>query len=65
MTKLRFAEFLALEARYPGNIGMMEMYRFHQVATPAQKAELSKLLAAGKQEDAWQLLQKVTGLSLA
>lgn len=64
MTKISFSEFLTLEASYAGNIGMMEMFKFHQVATPAQKVELAKLLASGQQEKAWTFLQKVTGLSL-
>ena len=61
---LTFKEFVVLEARYKGNIGMMEMARFFQVATPEQKAELKRLIAAGKQEEAWKLLQQVTKMEL-
>lgn len=61
---LTFKEFMVLEAKYKGNIGMMEMAKFFQVATPEQKAELKRLIAAGKQEEAWEFLQKVTGMEL-
>ena len=61
---MNFKEFIALEAVYKGNVGMMEMFKFHQVATPAQKDEMRKLLAAGKQSEAWELLKTVTGAKL-
>lgn len=61
--KLHLLEFLA-EASYKGNIGMMEMFKFFQVATDAQKQEMKKLLADGKQEEAWKLLQDVTKVKL-
>lgn len=52
------------EAAYTGNIGMMEMYKFYQMASPELKALMKKLIANGKQEEAWKLLQKVTGAKL-
>lgn len=62
--RLTFKQCLALEVKYRGNIGMMEMARFFQVATPEQKARLKKLIADGKQDEAWKLLQQVTGMEL-
>jgi len=52
------------EARYEGNIGMMEMMKFFKVATPEEKAEMKQFLAQGDQEAAWELLQRVTGEEL-
>ena len=62
---MTFREYLVLEAKYRGNIGMMEMARFFQVATAEEKARLKKLIADGKQEEAWKLLQQVTKMELA
>lgn len=62
--KLTLKEFLFIEARYSGNIGMMEMARFFQLATPEQKIELKRLIATGRQEEAWKLLQRVTQMEL-
>lgn len=61
--KLPLLETLA-EATYKGNIGMMEMFKFHQMASDAQKEEMKKLLSAGKEDEAWKLLQSVTGVKL-
>jgi hypothetical protein len=62
---MNFKLFLLLrEASYAGNIGIMEMVKFHRTATPEQKAELARLLKAGEQEEAWEFLQSVTGVKL-
>lgn len=61
---LTFSEFLLLEARYPGNIGMMEMIKFYQVASDEEKAKLKKLIASGRQEEVWKFLQQVTKVRL-
>ena len=61
---MRFAEFLMIEAAYEGNIGMMEMFKFYQIATPEQKSEMKKYLSAGDQASAWEFLQTVTGTRL-
>lgn len=62
---MTFSEFLLLqEATYRGNIGMMEMFKFYQIASPEQKQQMRALLKAGRQEEAWGLLQKVTGVKL-
>lgn len=52
------------EASYKGNIGMMEMFKFYQVATTEQKQKMKSLIEAGKQEEAWEFLQQVTGVKL-
>ena len=53
-----------LEASYPGNIGMMEMFKFHEVATPEQKKELKDLISTKQVQKAWEFLQKVIGVKL-
>lgn len=52
------------EASYPGNIGMMEMYKFFQTAPEHLVVLMKQLISQGKQEEAWQLLQKVLGVKL-
>jgi dephospho-CoA kinase len=52
------------EASYAGNLGAMEMIKFKQVATPELWALMKKLIADGKEEEAWLLLQKVTKTKL-
>lgn len=52
------------EASYAGNIGMMEMFKFYQTAPQHLIDLMKKLLSQGKQEEAWQLLQQVTGTKL-
>lgn len=54
-----------VELKYVGNIGMMEMFKFHQIATPEQKAKMKQLIASEKQDEAWEFLQSVTGVKLA
>jgi hypothetical protein len=62
---MNFKLFLLLhEASYAGNIGIMEMVKFHRMASPEQKAQLARLLKAGKQDEAWEFLQSVTGVKL-
>jgi len=52
------------EARYVGNIGMMEMFKFFNVATDKEKAHMKDLLFNKLQKEAWEFMQKVTGMSL-
>ena len=52
------------EAAYPGNLGAMEMFKFKQMASPKVWELMKKLIASGKQEEAWALLQKVTKTKL-
>lgn len=53
-----------VELRYPGNLGMMEMFKFYQIASDEQKTEMKALLAQKDMRGAWELLQKVTGAKL-
>jgi hypothetical protein len=55
---------MTYEASYPGNIGAMEMFKFRQMASPKVWDLMKKLLANGKEEEAWRLLQKVTNTKL-
>lgn len=56
--------FLLNEASYVGNIGIMEMVKFFEVATKEQIQTLKSLIAEKKQEAAWKLLMSVTGVKL-
>lgn len=52
------------ESSYPNNIGVMEMYKFYQIASAAQKQQLNTLIAEKDYDAAWQLLQNVVGVKL-
>ena len=52
------------ELNYPGNIGVMEMFKFYQVATSEEKRHLKELMAQNKMDAAWDFLQKVSGMTL-
>lgn len=52
------------ELAYKGNIGIMELIKFNQIATSDQKAELKRLINAKMTSDAWKLIQTVTGVQL-
>ncbi len=62
---ISFKSFLQLtEASYSGNIGVMELTKFYQKATPQQIANLKALIGAKKTKEAWQLVQDVVGVKL-
>lgn len=52
------------EAAYAGNLGMMEMFKFYQIATDEQKAKMKSLIAKKDMDGAWELLKQVTGVEL-
>jgi len=52
------------EATYAGNIGIMELIKFKQKATPEQKKHFEELLAKKKNKEVWDLVQQVTGVQL-
>ncbi len=52
------------EAAYPGNLGMMEMFKFYQVASDEQKKLMKSLISKKLFDKAWELLQQVTGVKL-
>ena len=58
------SESIQHEAAYEGNIGIMEVNKFFQIATPEQKKLFKQLLAADRTKDAWRLVQDVTNVKL-
>lgn len=59
---LKFSQFD--EAAYVGNIGIMELVKFHKSATPDQKKQLQSHIDNKKHKEAWKLVQNVTGVKL-
>ena len=53
-----------LEISYEGNIGLHEMVKFFQVATPEQVKKFEDLMAVNDLPNAWELLQQVVGVRL-
>ncbi len=52
------------EASYVGNIGIMELVKFHKIASDKQKNLLQSLINKKQNKDAWKLVQDVTGVKL-
>jgi hypothetical protein len=52
------------EASYAGNIGMMELVKFYKIASTQQKSKLQSHIDNKKNKEAWNLIQKVTGVKL-
>lgn len=55
---------LVSEAAYAGNIGIMELIKFKQKATPEQKRKFDDHVKNKRTKDAWAMVQKVTGVQL-
>lgn len=55
---------LKKEASYAGNMGMMEMVHFYDVANMKEKKMLNQLMNSRKWKAAWALIQKVTKTKL-
>lgn len=49
---------------YPGNLGFQEMMFFYQKATEEQQRTMDQLLEEGRNDEALQLLEEVTGAAL-
>jgi len=64
MRQHEFINELGKTEKYKKPIGMMEMYKFMQIATPEQKQQLKTLINQGLQKKAWDLLQFVTNVKL-
>ena len=64
ITKSRILKEQITEAGYVGNIGIMELVKFQQKASPEQKKMLQSLINNKKAKDAWKLVQDVTGMKL-
>lgn len=52
------------EASYAGNIGIMELVKFNQIATDAEKKHLKHLISSKKAKEAWKLVQDKLGVKL-
>jgi hypothetical protein len=52
------------EAVYPGNVGMMEMFKFYQEASAAQKDLMQDLISKKAWDAIFDLIFKVTGVKL-
>ena len=52
------------EAAYKGNIGMMELVKFHREASPDQKKQFQRHVEKGQHKHAWKLVQHVTKTKL-
>ncbi len=52
------------EASYPGNIGAMEVFHFYQQASSEEKEMFDKYLNQNEYDQAWDLIQDVTGVKL-
>jgi hypothetical protein len=57
-------ESIKHEASYPGNIGMMELAKFFNIANDEQKTLFKQLLEKGKKGLAWKLVQDIVGVKL-
>lgn len=55
---------LVMELAYKGNLGVMEVAAFYDVATNAQRKQLQTLIDAANWKEAWALIQQVTGTKL-
>lgn len=55
---------LKKEASYAGNLGMMELIQFYDIASPKDKKLLDRLMNTKKWKEAWALVQKVTKTKL-
>jgi len=52
------------EVSYLGNVGAIEVYKFYQIASEEQKRDFEELLDRKKYDDAWGMVQDVTGVHL-
>lgn len=53
-----------MEIAYEGNIGLHEMARFFQMASPEEVKEFEALMERNDIPNAWELVQKVVGTRL-
>jgi predicted chitinase len=58
------AESIKREASYPGNIGMMEVFKFMQKAQPKEIVLLKNLIDKKEFPTAWKMIQDVVGEKL-
>jgi len=58
-----YKEFI-FEASYVGNVGIMELIKFHQVATKQQSDQIKDHIKNNEHAKAWDLVQRVTKMKL-
>ena len=58
-----FKEFI-IEASYVGNLGLIELVIFHQLATKQQSDEVKQLISNGQHSATWRIVQDVTNTHL-
>lgn len=62
---ITFKEFLLInELAYEKNVGIMELVKFYSTAKPEHVATMKKLIVNKKHKEAWDMLQKHTGVKL-
>lgn len=61
---MKLTDILLREAAYPGNIGVVEVFKFYHIATDDERETFEDLLQQHKMTDAWDLIQNVTGVHL-
>lgn len=61
---MKLSHIICNEASYPGNIGAMEVFHFYRQASPEEKQQFDQHLDQEEYNDAWDLIQDVTGVSL-
>lgn len=65
MNTLNFSDYRQLcEASYEGNIGIMELIKFHKTATPEHVKKLKEYISNQQNKEAWNLVQSVTNTKL-
>jgi len=55
---------LLIEASYVGNLGLIELVKFHQLATKQQSDEVKQLISNGQHSATWRIVQDVTNTHL-
>lgn len=55
---------LLIEASYAGNLGLIELVKFHQLATKQQSDEVKRLISNGQHSAGWRIVQDVTNTRL-
>ena len=61
---MKLSDIVITEASYPGNIGAMEVFQFYKQATPEEKERFDHYLQTDNYDEAWELIQDVTGVRL-
>ena len=58
-----FKEFI-IEASYARNLGLIELVKFHKLATKQQSDEIKQLISNGRHSATWRIVQDVTNTHL-